>query len=149
MGTPFEKVYTQFLASLNDYKLAKLDVVTLEENLFSWLKKSISYYPNPRKDLTNVDASLKNFNEELNFLEIDALARYMVMFYLDIHLMKEENLSQALNSRDYRMYSPANQLKALRELKESIKREANVLAMRVSYSTGAIKEMLNKRNKNG
>lgn len=145
METPFEAVYDQFLASLDDYKLAKMDVVSLEENLFAWLKKAISYYPNPRKNMYDYDTTFKAFNEELNGLEIDALARYMVMFYLDIHLMKEENLSQALNSKDYRMYSPANQLKALRELKGSIKQEGNVLAMRNSYNSKNMSELLKRQ----
>ena len=145
MGTPFETIYDQFLASLNDYKLAKMDVVTLEENLFAWLKKAIGYYPNPKKDMYDYNLTFRSFNEELNGLEIDALARYMVMFYLDIHLMKEENLSQALNSKDYRMYSPANQLKALRELKGSIKQEGNVLAMRNSYNSKSMGELLKRK----
>lgn len=147
MATPFEVIYDRFLSNITDYKLARLDEVTLEENLFLWLNQAISFYPNPRKDLRNKDMKIKCFNEELNETEIEALAKFMIMSYMNTHLMREDYLSQSLNSKDYRIYSPANQLKALRELKESIKQEANTLVSRNSYSVESIAELLKKQRK--
>lgn len=144
MATPFETIYSRFLANITDYKLARLDEISLEENLELWLKQAISFYPNPRKDLSNRDTKMKCFNEELNETEIEALAKFMIMSYMNTHLMREDYLSQALNSKDYKIYSPANQLKALRELKESIKQEANTLVSRNSYSVDFIKEFMKK-----
>lgn len=144
MTTNFESIYNGFLSNITDYKLAKLDDVTLEENLEQWLRQAISFYPNPRKDLSNRDMKLKCFNEELNDTEIEALAKFMIMSYMNTHLMREDYLSQSLNSKDYKIYSPANQLKALRELKESIKQEANTLISRNSYNVTDIKKMLGK-----
>ncbi|MFJ7982437.1 hypothetical protein ACIQ1D_19425 [Lysinibacillus xylanilyticus] len=142
MATSFEIVYDRFLANITDYKLAKLDDVTLEGNLELWLKQAISFYPNPRKDLNNLDMKLKCFNEELNHTEIEVLSKFMIMSYMNTHIMREDLLNQSLNSKDYKIYSPANQLKALRELKESIKDEANTLISRNSYNVSSIKEML-------
>lgn len=147
MATPFETVYNRFSANITDYKLAKLDEVSLEECLELWLKQAIGFYPNPRKDLQNRDMKIKCFNEELNDTEIEAIAKYMIMSYMNTHLMREDYLSQSLNSKDFKIYSPANQLKALRELKESIKQEANTLVSRNSYSVASIKEMYKSKGR--
>lgn len=147
MATPFETIYDRFLSNITDYKLARLDVVTLEENLLLWLNQAIGFYPNPPKDLRNKDMSLKCFNEDLNETEIEALAKFMIMSYMNTHLMREDYLSQSLNSKDYRIYSPANQLKALRELKESIKQEANTLVSRNSYSVESVALLFKKQRK--
>lgn len=144
MTTNFENIYNRFLANITDYKLAKLDDVALEENLELWLEQSISFYPNPRKDLQNRDMKMKCFSEVLNDTEIEVLAKFMIMSYMNTHLMREDYLSQSLNSKDFKIYSPANQLKALRELKESVKQEANTLISRNSYNVADIKKMFGK-----
>lgn len=144
MTTNFEVIYDRFLSSITDYKLAKLDEVTLEENLELWLKQAISFYPNPRKDFSKRNMKLKCFDEELNDVEIEALSKFMLMSYMNTHLMREDYLSQSLNSKDYKIYSPANQLKALRELKDSLKQEANTLISRNSYNVSDIKKMFGK-----
>lgn len=147
MATPFETIYDRFLSNITDYKLARLDEVTLEENLLLWLNQAIGFYPNPPKDLRDKDMKMKCFNVELNETEIEALAKFMIMSYMNTHLMREDYLSQSLNSKDYRIYSPANQLKALRELKESIKQEANTLVSRNSYNIHTIADLFKKQRK--
>lgn len=147
MTTSFNDVYDRFLANITDYKLAKLDDVTLEDNLRLWLQQAISFYPNSQKDLSIVDPYQAIFIEDLNSTEIEVLAKFMIMSYMNTHLMREDLLSQSLNSRDYSIYSPANQLKALRELKESIRNEANTLISRNSYNVNSIKKMLKQKGK--
>ena len=147
MTTSFNDVYDRFLANITDYKLAKLDDVTLEDNLRLWLQQAISFYPNSQKDLSIVDPYQAIFIEDLNSTEIAVLAKFMIMSYMNTHLMREDLLSQSLNSRDYSIYSPANQLKALRELKESIRNEANTLISRNSYNVNSIKKMLKQKGK--
>jgi hypothetical protein len=145
MVTPFETIYERFLANITDYKMAKLDDVSLEECLELWLAQAVSFYPNPRKNLRNRDMVIKCFNEELNDTEIEAIAKFMIMSYMNTHLMREDYLSQSLNSKDYKIYSPANQMKALRELKDSIKQEANTLVSRNSYTVASIIEMYKRK----
>lgn len=142
--TPFSNIYKRFLANIADYKLARLDEVQLEENLDLWLEQAVGFYPNPTADLSDVDSMSRAFNVVLNNTEIEALAKFMIMSYMNTHLMKEENLSLALNSKDYRTYSPGNQIKALRELKESIKQEAVTLVSRNSYSIKNLEKYFKK-----
>lgn len=142
--TPFSYIYDRFLANITDYKLARLDAVSLEENLELWLSQAVGFYPNPKKDLSDIDTIGKSFNEKLNNTEVEALAKFMLMSYMNTHLIKEDHLALALNSKDYRTYSPANQLKALRELKESVKQDATTLVSRNSYSIENLKGYFKK-----
>lgn len=148
MTTSFEVIYGQFLGSITDYKLAKLDTISLETNLETWLDNAIAEYPNPRVDLNDRDMVTKCFNVSLNSTEINALAKFMIVSYMNTHLMREDYLSQSLNSKDYRIYSPANQLKALRELKDNIRNEANSLVSKNSYSIASVKKLLKAKGKN-
>lgn len=146
MATPFSDIYKRFLSNITDYKLAKLDDITLEDNLESWLKTAITMFPNPKKDLSDIDLSMKIFNEDLVSYEIEVLAKYMVVSYMNTHLIHEDFLSRNLTSKDYNEYSPANQLKALQNLQENIKNEANTIVSRNSYSIKNLKELLEKKD---
>jgi len=146
MATPFSKIYERFLSNVTDYKLAKLDDIILEENLETWLKTAITMFPNPKSDLSDIDASQKSFNEELVNYEIEVLAKFMVTAYMNTHLIHEDFLSRNLTSKDYHIYSPANQLKALQSLKESIREEANSIISKNSYTVQNLKKLMEKKD---
>jgi hypothetical protein len=73
--------------------------------------------------------------------EKQILAKFMVVVYMDTHLIHDSLLKTALNSKDYRTYSPANQIKALIEIKSKINSEANTLMSRYSYSIKNLKDL--------
>lgn len=141
MGTPFNNIYNLFLSQIKDYELAQLSQTVLEDNLQLWLMSAIPYFLICKKDIEDYDTGLAEFNEELTNSEQFILAKYMVLAYISTFLIREENLSQALNSKDYRMYSPANQLKALQSLCEHIKREGSTLQSQYSWNIRSLKGM--------
>lgn len=141
MATPFSNIYKHFLSQITDYELIKMEEAAMEENMQLWLMSAIGYFSSCRKDLRQYDLQLSQFTEELDSTEQEILAKFMVSAYVSTFLITEQNLKQAINSRDYRTYSPANQLKALTELKKHIHSEANTLMSRYSYSIHAIKEL--------
>lgn len=134
MATPFTTVYTSFLSNVTDYNLAKIPEASLDENMQSWLMQAISFCVHSVSKVNDYDLDFGEFNQTLNNSEIQILAKLMVENYMNTYLFREDLLSQSLNSKDYRAYSPANQLKALRELKEHIHNDATVLMSRSSYS---------------
>lgn len=140
MATPFQDVYTMFLSQITDYELAVMEETSLDENLQLWMMSAIGFFPNCRHDLNDFDDAAKLFNNDLTINEKQILSKYMVYVYLDTHLIKEDLMKQSLNSKDYRMYSPANQIKAVRELKESIGSEANLLKSLYSYNVKTLKD---------
>jgi hypothetical protein len=134
MATPFTTVYKSFLSNVTDYNLANLPEASPEKNTLLWLKSAISYCTHSVKKVNDYDEYFGEFNQNLDNNEIQVLAKLMVEEYMNTYLFREDLLSQSLNSKDYRAYSPANQLKALRELKAHIHNDANVLMSRSSYS---------------
>lgn len=141
MATPFNEVYPLFLSQVTDYELAVMEEIDLEDNLQLWLMSSIGFFSNCKHDLSDFDLMQKQFNADLNHLEKQILSKFMVVVYLDTHLIKEDLMKQSLNSKDYRMYSPANQIKALIDLKTKINSEANTLMSRYSYNIHRIKDL--------
>lgn len=140
MTTPFDSIYPQFLSQVTDYELATMDEIALEENLRLWLLGAIGFFSNCKHDLSDFDLVTQQFNSDLNHMEKQILAKFMVIVYLDTHLVKEDLMKQSLNSKDYRMYSPANQIRALIDLKSQINSEANTLMSRYSYNIHKLKD---------
>ena len=143
--TPFGDIYVRFLSQITSYDLLALDNDTLEDNLKPWLLSSIGFFVNCRKNLFDLDETLGFFNEELDSMEIDILAKLMVYTYISTHAITEENTKQKLNSRDYRMYSPANQLKVLLDTQARVSSDVDLLMSRYSYNIHRLKEERNKK----
>lgn len=138
MATPFNEIYPLFLGQVTDYELSVMEETVLEANMLVWLKNAIPFFTT-KKDLS-IDSTLKQFNADLDDAEKIILSKFMVAVYVGTHLIREENLKSALNSKDYRTYSPANQMKALMELKSHINSEANTLMSRNSWNPNRIKD---------
>lgn len=144
MATPFTDVYNQFLSQITDYDLAQMPTSSAEDNMQLWLLGAVGFFSNCKKDLSDFDLITKQFNTDLNHMEKQILSKFMVVVYLDTHLIKEDLMKQSLNSKDYRMYSPANQIRAIIELKSKINSEANTLMSRYSYNIHNLKDFFKK-----
>lgn len=140
MATPFQDVYDLFLSQITDYELAVMEETSLDENMLSWMKSAIGFFSNCRHNLYDFDTTTQQFNDDLTINEMQILSKFMVFSYLDTHLIKEDLMKQSLNSKDYRMYSPANQIKAIQGLKESVSAEANLLKSLYSYNLNTLKD---------
>jgi hypothetical protein len=115
----------QLLANLTDEELTELLEIFLDKS------KSI-YFKNCKKDLTDVDNTLKQFNETLTLEEEFILAEGIKLIWIERQLFKEEKLRDKIGNRDYQVHSPANLIDKLIALKNDAKR--NLLEMNVSYS---------------
>lgn len=161
MGTPFIKIYHLFLSQIKIHDIADvfLNVSLAQEsgdqeaiakaeralqsimdNMEYWLMSSIGHFGNCRKDIRSPDLEMECFSDTLDIEEKNILAKYMVYAYLLTHVVTETNLKQSLNSKDYRMYSPQGQLKALQGLRDSLYAEANSLKSQYSYNIHSLKE---------
>lgn len=140
MTTPFDTIYPQFLSQVTDYELATMDEIALEENLQLWLLGAIGFFSNCKHDLSDFDLVTQQFNSDLNHMEKQILAKFMVIVYLDTHLIKDSLYKEKLNSKDYRSYSPAALMKTLLEVKTKINSEANTLMSRYSYNIHRLKD---------
>ncbi|MBE2918563.1 hypothetical protein HPK02_06545 [Anoxybacillus flavithermus] len=95
-----------------------------------------------KKDLSNRDQALKQFNEDLTDEEKEILATLMCVEYLTPKLITSELLKQKLSTKDYQLYSQANQIKEIREVRDKMKSEANQMMISYSYSENSLDDLL-------
>lgn len=124
MATPFQDIYDKFLSLIDDYTLALITDEELEDLLSNYLSRAISLdFKQCRKDLNNIDKTIKQFNDELSLEEQWIIANGMVLSWLEPKLKRERLLRDAITDRDYKETSHANQLKELMNLEEITKRK--------------------------
>lgn len=141
MGTPFSAIYDLFFSQATADNLLAMKQEDMEKNMELWLLSAIGYFPNCRQDLNDYDLQLSQFNIKLEMIEIQILAKFMLLSYMDTKLIKDNLLSQKLNSRDYRQYSEQGLIKAIIGINEQITNQANTLLSRYSWNLKNLKEL--------
>ena len=129
--TPFSDVYHAFLSKITDRDLVNNEFK--DEIMEDFLRSAIARFHHCEKDLSDTDFVLKQFNTELDMLEIEILARYMVIEWTDGYIQSEEFMKQKLGNRDYTNHSPANHLEKLMDLKAYNTGEASALIQEYYY----------------
>lgn len=132
MATEVNMVYKQFLAMINDKEWLLVDEEVIEDLMFTYLQSRISEFYICRKSLELKDD--KSFVEDLSPLEIKILSKGMLLEYLNPKIIREENLRQAISTKDYNNLSNANMLAKLLELKRSVKEDYEELLNKYDYS---------------
>lgn len=137
--TTYAEIYDLFLSKISDYDLLEEYAVApdnAEDELFGYLKSAIPKFTYSVKDLTDRDDTLKQFNINLIPMEQEILSKWMLVEYLSPKIFKTELLETNLGSKDFRLFSPANQIKEIRELKIYLEKEVNLLMVEYYYRQG-------------
>lgn len=142
MATPFQDVYDFFLSKISDYSFINLTEEELEAVLESYLKKAITRFKKCRQDLNDRDDTLKMFNIDLTDEEKNILAHLMIVEYLTPQLLVAELLRQTLNTREFRLYSQANHIKEVKELRDKINEECEQMMIDYTYSNNGLEELV-------
>lgn len=143
MATPFSDIFGLFLSNVRDYSLIELDDIARVDNMRAWLINGLAGYPNPKSDLT-FDLENGVFVSDLDSTEKVILSKLMTIEYINPYLLDETLLKQKLSLKDYSVHSPANHLKELRQLKESLSLEVSRLIVGQSYSVSNINKWFGK-----
>lgn len=123
MATPFLSVYEIFtLLNQDKRSLETLAPELQEELLQSLLLKSVVDFYESKTDLS-FDLNKKEFKEDLELDEQYILAEFMRLYWTQRLLFDEKNLRIQLGDRDYKKFSPTNQLKALSALETKVKND--------------------------
>lgn len=144
MATPFSDVYSIFLSNITDYNLGNMNEIDLETNLEQWLLASIPYLPNSYGDVNNYDLVNNQFNVDLDNSIKQILGKIMILNYLNTQIFREEYLKQHLNPKDYKTYSPNEQLKTLQNIRKDLRIEIDSLISKYSYNTKNLKAWFGK-----
>ena len=126
MATPYEKVYSSFLARINDYNLADMDDYSLDKMLNHWLHSAI-VKTRTSTDLSVRDEETEEFENDLTDMDIELLAMGMTLAWLDQTLNSTELTLQFIGGKEEKYYSQANHISELRAMRADIVREMHQL----------------------
>ena len=134
MPTPYEKIYENVLPKFKSYDILKMTENEVKEYLHDYLISAISRFHVCKKDLSNRDDNLEQFNVDLSDIEIEILSNYIVIEYLDSNYIKVPSLLKvALPSKDFIAYSPANMLDKLTVMHDTYRKENEGLLSRYAW----------------
>lgn len=117
MGTPYFEIYDLFLQKINDISIAQKTDSQIEELLEGYLKSAIGKFYLCKKDLSNRDNIVKQFNVDLDDMEKEILANLMVIEWIQPKLYNVSLLRQTMATKDFKIYSQANHIEELINLK--------------------------------
>jgi hypothetical protein len=133
MPTSYQSIYGRFTPKITDYTYLNLSDEEIEDNFETFLKSSIIKFRYCDK-LGDRDETLKQFNKDLSEEEQEILASLMCVEFLTPKLLTDDLLKQTLNSKDYKLYSQANHVKEIRNLRDTFQKEANNLMILYTFS---------------
>jgi hypothetical protein len=119
--TPFESIYEAFLAKMLEDEWANWDLEEVERDWSTILQGAIPWFKFPRVSL---EYDEDGFISELSNEEIQILANYMKVEWLNRTILTWENIKPLYEERDF---SQANLLKEFRNSLESEKKKAKEL----------------------
>lgn len=135
MATTFDSIYDRFLSKINDYELAELVDGDLETQLLKYLKGAISDFKYCVKDLSDRNEETAEFSVTLTDTEQEILAKFMLVHWINPYVFRQENLRNALSSKDFNIYSPANLLDKLIDTRKEVVNDANSDMVHYYYAT--------------
>jgi hypothetical protein len=121
MATTYDEIRDRFLSLITDFDLISLTDEEINEIVDGYMKSGIARFHDCVQDLSDRDDDFREFNMELSPLEIEILSQYMVLAWLSPQTRHQQKLQINIGTRDYSTYSPANQLKEMRELEAKAK----------------------------
>ena len=136
MATPFEEIYDFFLAKVTDYSFVNFTEIELEEEFEKYLRSAVTKFMSAGENRLGRDFNKREFRNDLTDLEKEIISLLMVVEYLNPKIIATENMKQFLASREYKLYSQANHLSKMIELKNQIKLESHQLMTMYSYQNG-------------
>lgn len=136
MSTPYENIYARFMQKITDYSFDNLVQSDAEEILLGYLRSAIPKFTTCNNDLTKREDINQIFNIELSELEEEILAQRMLLEWVRPMINHTYLMKSLLNTKDFQVYSQANQLRQLNDMKKDIEDEIDRLTILYSYNNG-------------
>lgn len=138
MGTQYSEVYEWFLKKVTYYSLGMLDDVDKEDVVNGFMDTACARFKCCKIDLSDRDNKLQQFNYELDDEVLDIISEIMVVAWLQPKLNNEENLVNALSTKDYSVYSPANLLDKISNVYEVARKNSKKMIGNYSFEHGSL-----------
>lgn len=137
MNTQIEEVYDAFLQKIKDYSFAvNLTDEELEEKLMGLLKTAVRQFRKSRTSLKIKQEPItfkSDFEEVLDGMEIEILSHLMIVEYMNAKVISSEGLEQVLTDKDFKIYSQANQLQNVEQIRKNFRAMTNKMITEYLY----------------
>lgn len=144
MATSYNDIFTKFKDKITDPDLLILSNELQEEMMAALMSKAITRCKRVcRKtaNLTDRDKESMEFAEELPSEIVDIITEWMTVFWLEPYLNNIENLRNALSTKDFTVFSPANLLDKISSRYELARKHARSLTNDYSYTIADMRKL--------
>lgn len=139
MATPYSIIHARAIAKITDYDIVKFDISAREAMLHEYLVSAqVEFQRLCKVDLTDKDDILAQYNADLDEEIIEILATGEAYYWLCPKVLNTENLYNVLNTKDFSMYSPANLLNELQNLRDMFWKDFKRKMYEYTYRTADI-----------
>ncbi len=139
MPTKFKEIYERAVFKFTDYTFLNIENELKEAVLQKYLLSSIVDFQHSCKiDLNDYSIEDAQFNNELDNEIIDILSLGIAFHWLSAQLLNRELLKNMIHNKDYTSYSPANLLKVIKEVRDTIEGEYRGKINTYSFRHGSI-----------
>jgi len=116
MSTSFDLIFPKFMHEINDFDLTSLTEVQMKVENKLTLSKAVTLFKKCKQVLTRDDTT-ETFTNTLTEEEMWILADYMRKVWLDEKINNGELLKLRLTDKDFKTFSPADQLGIMSKIK--------------------------------
>lgn len=116
MSTTYDLIFQKFMHEINDFDLTSLTEAQMEVENKLTLSKAASLFKRCKQSLTRDDTA-ETFSNDLTEEEMWILADYMRKVWLDEKINNGELLKLRLTDKDFKTFSPADQLGTMNKIK--------------------------------
>lgn len=134
MGTSYERIYDNVLPKFRSWEIPLMSEDEVRECLHDYLVPAITRFHVCRKDLSDRNDEIGEFNVELSDIEVEILSNFLLIEYLDSTYIRTPTLlKSSLSSTDFNSFSSANMLDKLMAMHKTYLSENESLLSRYAW----------------
>ena len=147
MSISYDYIVDAFLNKISEFDLAELAEDCREDVVKGYMKRAITHFgKNCKYDLISTqDDVMRKIDADIDDDDIDELVEIisegMVVQWLKPYVYKQENLENAMSTRDYSMYSPAELLMRVGNAYKQANRDYTQMIREYSYNHGDLTDL--------
>ena len=122
MGTDFNTIYKRFYSKITDDMYMELEKEETDALLEELLINALPWFEFPRVNIHNYNLVKQCFNIDLSGEEINIIATYMIVGWLDQQLASVELARMKYSGSDFKFTSQANHMAKLTALRKEYER---------------------------
>ena len=146
-NTNYKKLADSVFNKIKDLNLAHLPDDIAYKIVMNYIQPACLQFKSCNQDLFDRDDDLEEFNFTLTNENFEILSNYMVISWLDSQILTTNNLKSRLTSSDFKSLNLPQQLSKLLELRTTLKKENDHIAIDRSYNKTDLFDMVKQRKK--